>query len=68
MISFWISHADTCLILLSEFQVQSKESSGMLHYLSGGAWDPHDGNSVAVTCESSVQFWDLRTMKYVPYT
>ncbi|KAJ4702254.1 WD repeat-containing protein DWA2-like [Melia azedarach] len=44
-------------------QVQSKESSGMLHYLSGGAWDPHDGNSVAVTCESSVQFWDLRTMK-----
>ncbi|OMP11145.1 hypothetical protein COLO4_03999 [Corchorus olitorius] len=44
-------------------QVQSKESSGMLHYLSGGAWDPHDVNSVAATCESSVQFWDLRTMK-----
>ncbi|KAJ0085085.1 hypothetical protein Patl1_09420 [Pistacia atlantica] len=44
-------------------QVQSKESSGMLHYLSGGAWDPHDANSVAATCESSVQFWDLRTMK-----
>ncbi|XP_044512323.1 WD repeat-containing protein DWA2 isoform X2 [Mangifera indica] len=44
-------------------QVQSKESSGMLHYLSGGAWDPHDANSVAATCDSSVQFWDLRTMK-----
>ncbi|XVE94434.1 hypothetical protein REPUB_Repub02eG0008100 [Reevesia pubescens] len=44
-------------------QVQSKESSGMLHYLSGGAWDPHDINAVAATCESSVQFWDLRTMK-----
>ncbi|MBA0864375.1 hypothetical protein Goshw_002349 [Gossypium schwendimanii] len=44
-------------------QVQSKESSGMLHYLSGGAWDPHDMNAVATTCESSVQFWDLRTMK-----
>ncbi|XP_044476102.1 WD repeat-containing protein DWA2-like isoform X2 [Mangifera indica] len=44
-------------------QVQSKESSGMLHYLSGGAWDPHDANSVAATCESSVQFWDLWTMK-----
>ncbi|KAJ0025236.1 hypothetical protein Pint_09260 [Pistacia integerrima] len=44
-------------------QVQYKESSGMLHYLSGGAWDPHDANSVAATCESSVQFWDLRTMK-----
>lgn len=44
-------------------QVHSKESAGMLHYLSGGAWDPHDVNSVAATCESSVQFWDLRTMK-----
>ncbi|KAK8552438.1 hypothetical protein V6N13_120838 [Hibiscus sabdariffa] len=44
-------------------QVQSKQSSGMLHYLSGGAWDPHDINAVATTCESSVQFWDLRTMK-----
>ena len=36
----------------------------MLHYLSGGAWDPHDVNAVAATCESSIQFWDLRTMKY----
>ncbi|KAK8677671.1 hypothetical protein V6N13_143196 [Hibiscus sabdariffa] len=44
-------------------QVQSKQTSGMLHYLSGGAWDPHDINAVATTCESSVQFWDLRTMK-----
>ncbi|KAK2995097.1 hypothetical protein RJ640_020737 [Escallonia rubra] len=43
-------------------QVQSQESAGMLHYLSGGAWDPHDVNSVASTCESSIQFWDLRTM------
>ncbi|KAG8632240.1 WD repeat-containing protein DWA2 isoform X1 [Manihot esculenta] len=43
-------------------QVQSKESAGMLHYLSGGAWDPHDVNAVAATCESSIQFWDLRTM------
>lgn len=39
----------------------------MLHYLSGGAWDPHDANGVAATCESSVQFWDLRTMKYVKF-
>ncbi|XP_021902585.1 WD repeat-containing protein DWA2 [Carica papaya] len=46
-------------------QVQSKESAGMLHYLSGGAWDPHDVNAVAATCESSIQFWDLRTMKKV---
>ncbi|KAK3038851.1 hypothetical protein RJ639_028573 [Escallonia herrerae] len=43
-------------------QVKSQESAGMLHYLSGGAWDPHDVNSVASTCESSIQFWDLRTM------
>ncbi|CAI0434952.1 unnamed protein product [Linum tenue] len=43
-------------------QVQSKESAGTMHYLSGGAWDPHDVNSIAATCESSVQFWDLRTM------
>ncbi|KAF3446881.1 hypothetical protein FNV43_RR12061 [Rhamnella rubrinervis] len=44
-------------------QIQSQESAGMLHYLSGGAWDPHDTNAVAATSESSVQFWDLRTMK-----
>jgi WD40 repeat protein len=37
----------------------------MLHSLSGGAWDPHDVNAVAATGESSVQFWDLRTMKKV---
>ncbi|XVE69630.1 hypothetical protein DITRI_Ditri10aG0005500 [Diplodiscus trichospermus] len=44
-------------------QVQSKESAGMLQYLSGGAWDPHDINAVAATCESSVHIWDIRTMK-----
>ncbi|BBG94750.1 Transducin/WD40 repeat-like superfamily protein, partial [Prunus dulcis] len=44
-------------------QVQSQESAGVMHYLSGGAWDPHDMNAVAATCESSIQFWDLRTMK-----
>ncbi|XVF16507.1 hypothetical protein REPUB_Repub10bG0037000 [Reevesia pubescens] len=44
-------------------QVQFKELAGMLHYLSGGAWDPRDVKIVAATCESSVQFWDLLTMK-----
>ncbi|XP_057435139.1 WD repeat-containing protein DWA2-like [Lotus japonicus] len=44
-------------------QVQSKDSAGVLHKLSGGAWDPHDVNSVAATCESYLQFWDVRTMK-----
>lgn len=48
-------------------KLQSQESAGMLHYLSGGAWDPHDVNVVASTCESSIQFWDLRTMKYVTF-
>ncbi|KAK9946830.1 hypothetical protein M0R45_012273 [Rubus argutus] len=43
-------------------QVQSQESAGLVAQ-SGGAWDPHDMNAVAVTCESSIQFWDLRTMK-----
>ncbi|KAM6542739.1 hypothetical protein CsatB_007186 [Cannabis sativa] len=43
-------------------QVQSQESAGM-HHLSGGAWDPHDVNAIAATSESSLQFWDLRTME-----
>ncbi|KAL1193193.1 WD repeat-containing protein DWA2 [Cardamine amara subsp. amara] len=46
-------------------EVLSKDSAGMLHSLSGGAWNPHDVNAVAATGESSVQFWDLRTMKKV---
>ncbi|KAK8947592.1 WD repeat-containing protein DWA2 [Platanthera guangdongensis] len=44
-------------------KVISQESVGMLHRLSGGAWDPHDRNVVATICESSLQCWDLRTMK-----
>lgn len=44
-------------------KVISQESVGMLHSLSGGAWDPHDRNTVAAICGSSLQFWDLRTMK-----
>jgi len=39
----------------------------MLHKLSGGAWDPHDVSSVAATCESYLQLWDVRTMKYVMF-
>ncbi|OAY82971.1 WD repeat-containing protein DWA2-like [Ananas comosus] len=44
-------------------KVISQESVGMLHNLSGGAWDPHDRNAVAAICDSSLQCWDLRTMK-----
>lgn len=40
----------------------------MLNYLTGGAWDPHDFNTISLTCDSSVQFWDLRTMKYVDFS
>lgn len=54
-----------CLIRIFTIQVQSQESIGVLHYLSGGAWDPHDRNIVAAFCDSSLQCWDLRTMKYV---
>ncbi|PKA60829.1 WD repeat-containing protein DWA2 [Apostasia shenzhenica] len=44
-------------------KVISQESIGMLHSLSGGSWDPHDRNAVATICDSSLQCWDLRTMK-----
>ncbi|KAJ3692862.1 hypothetical protein LUZ60_011957 [Juncus effusus] len=44
-------------------KVISQESVGMLSNLSGGAWDPHDRNSIITICDSSVQSWDLRTMK-----
>ncbi|GAB2300440.1 WD repeat-containing protein dwa2 [Dionaea muscipula] len=44
-------------------QVHLKESAGILHYLTGGSWDPHDLNSVALTSDSVIQLWDLRTMK-----
>lgn len=54
------------VLVFFSIQVQSKESAGLVAQ-SGGAWDPHDMNAVAVTCESSIQFWDLRTMKYVSF-
>uniref|UniRef100_A0A803LUN9 HAT C-terminal dimerisation domain-containing protein n=1 Tax=Chenopodium quinoa TaxID=63459 RepID=A0A803LUN9_CHEQI len=42
--------------------VQSLESDGVLHYLTGGSWDPHDVNSVTLTSESAIQLWDLRKL------
>ncbi|MQM10745.1 hypothetical protein Taro_043640 [Colocasia esculenta] len=44
-------------------KVQSQESVGLLHSLSGGTWDPHDKNAVAAFGDSFIQCWDLRTMK-----
>uniref|UniRef100_A0A0D6R6Q8 EIPR1-like beta-propeller domain-containing protein n=1 Tax=Araucaria cunninghamii TaxID=56994 RepID=A0A0D6R6Q8_ARACU len=46
-------------------KVLSQESAGMLNHMSGGAWDPHDINTLSIACESSVQFWDLRSIKQV---
>jgi len=46
-------------------KVLSQEPADMLHYLSGGAWDPHDINVLSTACKSSVQCWDLRSMKKI---
>eukprot|EP01018_Ginkgo_biloba_P019040 Gb_02376 [translate_table: standard] len=46
-------------------KVLSQESAGILQYMSGGVWDPYDINIVSTACESSVQSWDLRSMKRV---
>ncbi|KAK1606971.1 hypothetical protein QYE76_030644 [Lolium multiflorum] len=35
----------------------------MLPNLRGGAWDPHNHNSIAAITDSSLHFWDLRSMK-----
>lgn len=46
-------------------KVLSKESVGMVNYIYGGAWDPHDISILSIACESSIQFWDLRSMKQI---
>ncbi|KAF0898360.1 hypothetical protein E2562_007210 [Oryza meyeriana var. granulata] len=44
-------------------KVIQKGSADMLPNLRGGAWDPHNHNSVAAITDSSLHFWDLRSMK-----
>ncbi|KAG6556347.1 hypothetical protein Mapa_002290 [Marchantia paleacea] len=44
-------------------KVETQLSAGELHHMAGGAWDPHDVTNVATSIESSVQMWDLRSMK-----
>ncbi|KAM0883282.1 hypothetical protein ACQ4PT_031709 [Festuca glaucescens] len=44
-------------------KVVSQGSADMLPNLRGGAWDPHNHNSIAAITDSSVHFWDLRSMK-----
>ena len=53
------------LIWLCMLQVISQGSADMLPNLRGGAWDPHNHNTVAAVTDSSLHFWDLRTMKLV---
>uniref|UniRef100_A0ACD5Y8A1 Uncharacterized protein n=2 Tax=Avena sativa TaxID=4498 RepID=A0ACD5Y8A1_AVESA len=44
-------------------KVISQGSADMLPNLRGGAWDPHNHNAVAAITDSSLHFWDLRSMK-----
>ncbi|XP_006660371.1 WD repeat-containing protein DWA2 [Oryza brachyantha] len=44
-------------------KVIQKGSADMLPNLRGGAWDPHNHNSVAAITDSSLHCWDLRSMK-----
>lgn len=53
------------LIWVPKLQVISQGSADMLPNLRGGAWDPHNHNTVATITDSSLHFWDLRSMKLV---
>lgn len=53
------------LIWVPKLQVISQGSADMLPNLRGGAWDPHNHNAVATITDSSLHFWDLRSMKSV---
>lgn len=44
-------------------KVISQGSVDMLPNLRGGAWDPHNHNSIAVISDSALQLWDLRSME-----
>lgn len=39
----------------------------MLPNLRGGAWDPHNHNSIAAISDSSLHLWDLRSMELILY-
>ncbi|CAM6102934.1 unnamed protein product [Calypogeia fissa] len=44
-------------------KIQAHGSAGELHHMAGGAWDPHDVSNVATIFDSSIQMWDLRSMR-----
>ncbi|KAL6911572.1 hypothetical protein ACP4OV_000377 [Aristida adscensionis] len=44
-------------------KVISQASADMLPNLQGGAWDPHNHNSIAAISNSSLHLWDLRSME-----
>lgn len=37
----------------------------MLPNLRGGAWDPHNQNSIAAISDSSLHLWDVRSMELI---
>lgn len=45
----------------------SQGSADMLPNLRGGAWDPHNHNSIAAISDSSLHLWDLRSMELILY-
>ena len=51
----------SCVVL----QVAKQENFEVPHELNAGAWDPHNSNEFAVACDSSLQLWDIRTLKCV---
>lgn len=55
------------LIWTHMLQVISQGSVDMLPNLRGGAWDPHNHNSIAAISDSSLHLWDLRSMELILY-
>lgn len=53
------------LIWTHMLQVISQGSADMLPNLCGGAWDPHNHNSIAAISDSSLHLWDLRSMELI---
>jgi len=66
-ICLYTSYFTMVLIWIHTLQVISQGSADMLPNLRGGAWDPHNHNSIAAISDSSLQLWDLRSMELILY-
>jgi EARP and GARP complex-interacting protein 1 len=60
-----VKNLNTIFIWIHTLQVISQGSADMLPNLSGGAWDPHNHNSIASISDSSLHLWDLRSMELI---